>query len=385
MPMTVEKSSTPTRLCPTCGTRVSQDANRCLVCGTDLSKNEKTNRPAQAAVQGSRMPTITLSLPATLGFLALFLTIGAVVVYFALQQTGQVAEPTATPTITATTTPTLTPTPQTPTPTSTTLPSPTPITYQVKAGDTCSSIAFNFGVSVQSIALLNNLSISCNSIIPGQTLLIPQPTPTPTPLPTATLGAEEATLAACKTNEYTVQEGDTLTTIAQKLSVSKDVIKKFNGLVNDVVQLGQKLEVPTCDPKFILGPEASTTPPAPYSPPSLLLPEDGKVFAQADEPITLLWAAVGILHENEAYAVTIEDVTSGQTSRVVNYVTDTKITLPATMRPNDTKAHVFRWSVMPVRQTGTDSEGNPLWESAGSPSVARVFIWIGGTSATASP
>jgi hypothetical protein len=116
-----------------------------------------------------------------------------------------------------------------------------------------------------------------------------------------------------------------------------------------------------------------------------LLPADGKVFSQADEPITLLWAAVGILHENEAYAVTIEDLTSGQTTRVVNYVTDTKFTLPATLRPDDAKAHVIRWSVMPVRQTGTDAEGNPLWESAGSSSVARVLIWIGGTSATASP
>jgi LysM repeat protein len=385
MPMTVEKSSTPTRLCPTCGTRVSLDANRCLVCGTDLSKNEKTNRPAQAALQGSRMPMITLSLPATLGFLALFLSIGAVVVYFALQQSGQVVEPTVTPTLTATTMPTLTATPQTPTPTGTALPSPTPITYQVKAGDTCSSIAFNFGVSIQSIALLNNLSISCNSIVPGQTLLIPQPTPTATALPSATLGAQEATLAACKTNNYTVQEGDTLTTIAQKFSASKDVIKKYNGLVNDVVQLGQKLEIPTCDPKYILGSEPSTTPPAPYSPPSLLLPEDGKVFSQADEPITLLWAAVGILNENEAYAVTIEDVTTGQTTRVVSYVTDTKFSLPATMRPNDAKAHVFRWSVMPVRQTGTGPDGSPLWESAGSASDARVFIWLSGASATASP
>jgi LysM repeat protein len=364
---------------------VSQDASRCLVCGTDLSKNEKSIRPAQAAVQGSRMPMITLSLPATLGFLALFLTTGAVVVYFALQQTGQVVEPTVTPTVTATITPTLIPTSQIPTSTSIPLPTPTPITYQVKAGDTCSSIAFNFGVSVQSIALLNNLSISCNTINPGQTLLIPQPTPTATPLPTATLAPQEATLAACKTDEYTVQEGDTLTTIAQKFSVSKDVIKKYNGLVNDVVQIGQKMEIPTCDPKYIMSSEATTTPPAPYSPPSLLLPEDGKVFTQADEPITLLWAAVGMLHENEAYAVSINDVTSAQSTPVVNYVTDTKFTVPATMRPNDSKAHVFRWSVMPVRQTGTDSEGNPLWESAGSPSVARVFIWIGGTSATTSP
>ena len=77
------------------------------------------------------MPEITLSLPLALGLLALFLGIGAVLVYFALQETGRVIEPTTTPTVTLTQTPTTTPTPLTPTPTETQLPTPTPLTYVV--------------------------------------------------------------------------------------------------------------------------------------------------------------------------------------------------------------------------------------------------------------
>ena len=70
--MTPEKITSPTKLCPTCGTRVKEDATRCLVCGADLTNVEKVTQ-ANKVVQGSRMPSITLSLPAALGLLALFL------------------------------------------------------------------------------------------------------------------------------------------------------------------------------------------------------------------------------------------------------------------------------------------------------------------------
>ena len=130
--MNPENETTQTKLCPTCGTRVGAESTRCLVCGAELGGAEKAER-ASRAVQGSRMPEITVSLPAALGLLALFLTIGAVLVYFALQQTGVVAlEPTPSPTVTETPTPTITATPMTPTPSNTPLPTPTPLSYQVK-------------------------------------------------------------------------------------------------------------------------------------------------------------------------------------------------------------------------------------------------------------
>lgn len=375
--MSTETPSTPSKLCPTCGTRVSADATRCLVCGSDLSKSERSRR-ADRAVQGSRMPEITLGLPAALGLFALFLTIGAVIVYVALQQTGAVAlEPTSTPTLTQTSTATVTPTPQTPTPTNTPLPTPTPFSYTVQLGDTCGSIAFSFGVSIQSIVLLNNLPADCSTLIEGQRLLIPQPTPTSTPLPTSTFSPAEATIAACTTIDYTVQENDTLSSISLNYDVPMDAIRDWNGMVNDVVRFGQRLSLPLCMRNATPGPSPTPTPPAPYSAVNLLLPADGAPFSAAEQNVTLQWASVGALRENEAYAVTIEDITEGQGRKLVEYVTDTKFIVPESFRPNDNVPHVIRWWVVPVRQIGTDDDGNPVWEPAGAVSEARVFTWFG--------
>ena len=85
--------------------------------------------------------------------------------------------------------------------------------------------------------------------------------------------------------------------------------------------------------------------------------------------------------ENETYQVTIEDLTGGEGRKLVEYLTDTKYIVPNSVRPNDNKAHIFHWSVQTMRQTGTDDEGKPVWESAGAPSLPRTFSWTGVASA----
>jgi LysM repeat protein len=380
--MITDTASKPTRICPTCGSRVSEQAHRCLVCGTVLNPQVQT-AALEKPIQGSRMPEITLTLPAAIGFLALFLAIGAGLVYFALQQTGQVADPTLTPTLTTTPTATFTPTPLTPTPTNTPEPSPTPLTYRVAANDTCSSIAFAFGVSIQSIVLLNNLPATCDTLYIGQTLLIPHPTPTSTPFPTATLSPAEATEAACTKIEYIVQDNDTLSKISANYNIPIAVLKSYNGLVNDVVRSGQPLVIPLCERRGTPGPTPTYTPPPPYPPPSLLLPQDGAPFTLADQTITLQWASIGALRENEAYQVNIVDITEGGERKIVDYVIDTKYIVPTSFRPTDSKPHVIRWWVTTVRQVGTDENGNPIWEPAGANSEQRVFTWSGVTGTPA--
>jgi LysM repeat protein len=375
--MSPDTSSKPTKLCPTCGTRVSEDAVRCLVCGSELTGSDKPPTPSKSLERG-RMPEVTLSLPVALVLLSIFLLVGAGIVYFALPRTkATVAVITSTPTITITVTPSLTPTAELPTATFTPNPTPTPISYTIKSGDYCATIAYNFGVSIQSIVLLNNLPSDCGLLVVGNTLLIPQATPTSTPLPTATLSSAERTEVACGQDSYIVQENDTLSTISAKYGVPMAVIREYNGMSSDTVIMGQPLIIPLCKRFATPGPTPTVTPPPPYAAPNLLLPSDGADLTQGNQTVTLQWASVGALAQNESYLVTVIDLTAGGDQKLVDYVTDTKYIVPETFRPTGNTPHAFRWWVTTVRQTGTDENGQPIWTSSGASSDQRVFIWIG--------
>ncbi len=381
--MTPEKSTSPTKLCPTCGSRVKEDATRCLVCGADLANIEKTTQAAKV-VQGSRMPSISLSLPAAIGLLALFLGIGAIIVFFALRQTPDAPAISTTATVTITTTATNTETATAspfPTLTNTPEPSPTPITYLVKANDTCIDIAAFFKVSVQSIILLNNLPAACNTLTVNQPLFIPQPTPTATALPSATYSVAEQTEAACQKVEIIVQSTDTLGSISAQYNVPMEAIREENGLPGDTVYLGQPLTIPLCRRFATPGPSPTATPNPPYAAPNLLLPPNGAPFTIADDSITLQWASVGSLQENESYQVTIEDLTAAKGPTLVDQVADTKYIIPSTIRPTDRSAHIFSWFIEVVRISGSDENGNPIWVSAGTASAPRYFSWTGATAA----
>jgi LysM repeat protein/ribosomal protein L40E len=379
--MSPESSSQKTQICPTCGTRLSETATRCPVCGTDLSGKAKAgaSKRLDSSIEAARMPEVTLSLPVALGLLALFLVVGAVVVFVGLNAGiggSKLVRPTTVPTQTETPT-------DSPTPTDTELPTaqPTftvqpPFTYKVAANDTCGGIAVTFGISVQSIIILNNLASTCPLSV-GQTLKIPYPTATPPPLPTDTLQAVDATKQACEHVNYTVQQGQTLSGIAANYGISMQAIIDWNGLSTNSVQFGETIVIPLC--KRAATPGASPTPtiPPPYPAPNLLLPADGSAFTLADDVVTLQWASIGTLRQNEEYQVTIEDVTADQGHRIVDYVTDTKYIVPTTFRPNDNVAHVMRWWVVPVREVGTDSQGQPIWDTAGAQSDQRDFTWVG--------
>jgi LysM repeat protein len=379
--MIQEPSSTQkTTVCPTCGTRLAENATRCPVCGTELTaKAAPKSKKTESGMQASRMPEVTLSLPAALGALVIILLIGAAVVYFGLIAGiggQQLTEPTpaGTVTLTPTATPTATETlPPTAIPTETPLP---PFDYTVRAGDTCGGIAVAFGVSVQSIVILNNLASTC-IISEGVTLQIPYPTPTPAPPPTDIPNEATQTANACEKISYTVQANDTLGLIAANYNVPQDAIKFYNGLSTDNVFLGQPIIIPLCERFATPGPTSTATLPPPYQAPNLLLPADGAAFTLANDVVTLQWASIGTLRDNEAYQITVEDITSGQGLRITDYVTDTKYIVPTSFRPNDNLAHVLRWWVTTVRQNGTDEQGQPIYVSAGMISEKRVFTWVG--------
>ncbi len=97
--------------------------------------------------------------------------------------------------------------------------------YTVKSGDSLWSISKKFGVSVDEIKQLNNLSGNLLNI--GQNLLIPK--------------KEEVS----NTNTYTVQKGDTLYNIAKKFETNVDTLKSINNLTTDSLSIGQILKIPS--------------------------------------------------------------------------------------------------------------------------------------------
>jgi LysM repeat protein len=369
------------KICPTCGTRVKEDAERCLVCGSTING---TRADAQV-VRGGRMPEITLGLPIAIGLVVLFLAIGAGMVYLALQQTGVMGATTTTPTLTQTLTVTPTTTPEPPTATPSPMPTPTPLSYVVAANDSCLAIAARFEVSIKSIVLLNNIPASCDTLFEGQELKIPHPTPTSTSFPTATLSGIEGTQAACDKVAYVVGEGDTLSSISLNYNVPEASIKSYNGMVSNTVYEGLTLIIPLCERAATPGPSPTPTPPPPYPAPNLLLPPDGGVFSLSDNQVTLQWSSVGLINTNEAYRVSVMDLTEGTGRKLVEYVTDTKFIIPGSFRASEDSPHVYRWTISTVRQVDVDENGISIWETAGSDSELRVFTWTGETIAEATP
>jgi LysM repeat protein len=350
------------------------------VCGTELTAKAATkSKKADKTIQASRMPEVTLSLPAALGALMIILLIGAAIVYFGLGAIGNEepgAETVIDGTITMTFTPTMTAT-ETGTPTA--IPTETPLPpfeYTVRDGETCGVLVATFKVSLQSIIVLNKLSSECFVSV-GQVLLIPYPTATPAPPPTDIPNEATQTAQACQKDYYIVRENDSLSSISFSYNVPQDAIKFYNGLSSDNVFIGTTLAIPLCERFATPGPTPTATIPPPYQAPSLLLPADGAAFTLANDVVTLQWASIGTLGDNEAYQVTIEDVTSGQGRRIVEYVTDTKFIVPTSFRPSDNLAHVIRWSITTVRQNGVDEQGQPIYSSAGAVSEKRVFTWVG--------
>lgn len=359
-------------LCPTCGTRLTEGATRCVVCGTEIEA--RGSSPARRQIRLEMRLAVLIVAGVTL--LSAGLT-------YAASRLVLPPPDLSTPTASPSPSPTQSLTPSV-TPTRTLEPTATPrepIRYSIVEGDTCGGIAFFFDVSVRSIVELNNLGTECLLSV-GTEILIPHPTPTVTPEPSATLSPAEATEAACPKENYTVEANDTLFGIAQNYNVSMQSIKDYNGLISDTVFQGQRLVIPLCERLTVGGATPTPTVPPPYPPANLLLPRDGEAFTLGNDTVNLQWASVGTLREGEFYRVTVVDVTEqtgGSGDRtLIDYVTDTKYIVPSSFRPSGELPHVMRWWIETVRQVGTNPSGEPRYTSAGASSIQRDFTWSGG-------
>ena len=99
--------------------------------------------------------------------------------------------------------------------------------YTVKSGDTLYSIANKYNISVNELKELNNLTSNTLSI--GQTLKIRETT---------------ADLITEDYDFYTVKQGDTLYSLAQKFNTTVDNIKNLNNLTSNTLSVGTLIKIP---------------------------------------------------------------------------------------------------------------------------------------------
>ncbi len=99
--------------------------------------------------------------------------------------------------------------------------------YTVKKGDSLYSIANNYGITVNELKELNNLT--SNNLSIGQQLKLP---------------TTETDSDIKDTNTYTVKSGDTLYSIASKYDVTVNELKTTNNLTTNSLSIGQKLIIP---------------------------------------------------------------------------------------------------------------------------------------------
>ena len=101
-------------------------------------------------------------------------------------------------------------------------------TYTVKAGDTLYGIANKYGLTVNELKSINNLSTSALSI--GQVLNLKK--------------SNDNNFSNAEGTTYIVKKGDTLYAISRYFGLTIDEIKNANNLTSNVLKVGQVLKMP---------------------------------------------------------------------------------------------------------------------------------------------
>lgn len=95
--------------------------------------------------------------------------------------------------------------------------------YTTKKGDTLYSIAKQYGISVEYLKDLNNMTNDDLQI--GEVLIVPKTT-------------------INNQNTYTVKKGDTLWNISKKYNITPSELKEANNLDTNLINIGQELIIP---------------------------------------------------------------------------------------------------------------------------------------------
>jgi LysM repeat protein len=266
-------------------------------------------------------------------------------------------------------------------------PTPTPeptrfLTHIVEAGENLTSIATDYGTTVEAILAVNQIE-DPRSLRTGQELIIPLAGSVggPPPVP----GAPTAPSRGTEVVVHVVQPGESLLGIALEYDTSVEVIMAANNITDAqwifagqelLIPLGTPTPVPTPTPR----PTPTPTPGPPYAAPDLLDPAEGETFRGEEADIVLNWTSVGILAEDEWYILRLRLMTEPVYQHPSVWTKVTSWRVPASLHPStlslaETGSHLFRWDVTVVRHTGTRPDGRPDGIAISPMSATRSFFW----------
>ena len=127
-------------------------------------------------------------------------------------------------------------------------PTAAPVIYVVKAGDTLSAIAKEFGVTVEALQEVNAIS-DPRRLQVGQELVIPQGNVVVRAMATSVLSAPTAKVPLLTSTSmpvvYVVKPGDTLSAIAKEFGGTVEALQQANNISDPRrLQIGQELIIP---------------------------------------------------------------------------------------------------------------------------------------------
>jgi LysM repeat protein len=111
--------------------------------------------------------------------------------------------------------------------------------YTIKAGDTYSTIAPKFGVTVKALQAANP-TVDPAKLQIGKKVVIPAPSIATPGAP----GAAPVVDTVSGETTYTVKSGDTLGKLATEFHTTVKAIQSANGLADTRIKVGQKLKIP---------------------------------------------------------------------------------------------------------------------------------------------
>ena len=249
-------------------------------------------------------------------------------------------------------------------------------------GDTLFDLALQYRISLQSILETNEMTEN-SSIIAGQPLLIPWPTATPPLQPVGLEFNGELVIAdPIDCRRYEIVSGDSLNAIAARADIDYDLFLLVNRLTSEsIIQPGDTVCIPQIVYGATLPPTAGPSPTPSATPlppgPSLLYPVQQAVIDPPDGLITLQWAALRDLAEDDWYMVEVTDMDVLDSAPWRGFTRDNAFQVPANWRPKLAESHQMRWRVSLVKVTGFREDGMPIFTYGGESSEDAFFIWEG--------